>query len=118
MEPQWIAAAFVDAINSRDPFALEMLITANHVTRLSCGTALVGSAALIDNLIHCCEASRSTRFQIERFVVEDDLVVMIGSNCVGTDCIPAVWTITLTSGQVASWCVYAANPQPYGQQVN
>ena len=82
-----IAVAFVDAINSQDIEALQTLFAAPCL--------LQKEHSLLDYQI-----------QVERIMLDNDLVVLIGEAYNKEVRIPATWTAQICGSHVLDWQVY------------
>jgi hypothetical protein len=88
-----IAVAFVDAVNSQDLEAMQTLFV-----------GVCPSKAI--------EYLTEYRIQIERIIIDGDLVVMMGEARKEDERIPATWTAQIFGCKVVDWQVYYAGLHP------
>lgn len=82
-----IAVAFVDAVNSQDLEAMQSLFVG------------VCPSRAINELIEY-------RIQVERIILDGDLVVLLGEARKEDERIPATWTAQIFGCKVVDWQVY------------
>lgn len=84
-----IAIAFVDAVNTQDLTAMQKLFVG------------VCPSRAIESLVEY-------RIQVERIILDGDLVVMLGEALKENERIPATWTAQIFGCKVVDWQVYFA----------
>jgi ketosteroid isomerase-like protein len=119
MDAKYVAAVFVDAINSHDVEALCLLMTDNHVFTDACGR----THHSVDRLRQAWQDTfrwfPDYQIRIERFVIDGQFVVLIGNTRAKADsehcsAIPTVWTAEIEGNRISSWQVYL-NTMPANQ---
>jgi ketosteroid isomerase-like protein len=119
MDAKYVAAVFVDAINSHDVEALCLLMTDNHVFTDACGRTHHSVDSLRKAWQDTFRWFPDYQIRIERFVIDGQFVAMIGStsakpNSESCSAIPTVWTAEIAVNRVSSWQVYM-NIMPMNQ---
>ena len=111
MDAKHIAAVFVDAINTHDVEALCLLMTDDHVFTDACGRTHNSVDSLRQAWLDTFRWFPDYQIRIDRFVVDGQFVVMIGStsakpNSEHCSAIPTVWTAEIEGNRVHAWRVY------------
>jgi ketosteroid isomerase-like protein len=112
MDAKYVAAVFVDAINSHDVEALCLLMTDNCMFTDACGRTHHSVDSLRKAWHDTFRWFPDYQIRIERIVVDGQFVVLIGSTRAKADseqcsAIPTVWTAEIEDNRVSSWRVYA-----------
>lgn len=106
-DPTEVAARFTENINRRDPGGLAALMTDDHRSVDSAGSAVDGERACLDGWRGFFAAVPDYRNVVESPRADGDVVTITGyPQCSepGLDG-PARWTATIRDGRVAGWRV-------------
>lgn len=113
MDIQFVAVAFVDAINTHDLDGMTALMASTHRYIKSCGEVICGVDAVLSLWETQFRWDASARIDIQRIITDADTVVLIG-DLIGR-CqmsheplrVPSVWVARVCAGQLIEWRMYA-----------
>jgi ketosteroid isomerase-like protein len=113
INPFDIVADFNDAINSRDPGKLALLISDDHEFTDRAGQRVIGKKDCIAAWESFFRQFPDYRNNFEHMEIHGDVVITFGHSKCSDERLsgPALWTATIKNNLIQEWRVYADTPE-------